>query len=258
MKRGLTGMGGMDMPSPPRHLALCLTAATLLAGCATSNHGFDRGALARAARVAQPEVTDQEIARIAALRPQLPSPFKLGVWFQPPAGSGAMRPLHRWRDEDREVVLAALRELQQSGMVSEVTPISDMTVSGNDLRAIRLAAARYGMDAVLVVGGAADTHHQGNVAGVLYITIVGLWVVPGTHVDAMFLATASMWDVRNEFLYLTVDAEKTAGETAPAMLIDDQAVVAIAKRGALQALSGEVAGRIRNLSPVPMDPLAMP
>lgn len=54
-------------------------ALSLVAGCAFSPRGFDRGALTRAARIEQAEVTDAEIARVLGLRPQLTFPFRLAV-----------------------------------------------------------------------------------------------------------------------------------------------------------------------------------
>jgi hypothetical protein len=65
--------------------------------------------------------------------------------------------------------------------------ITDSAVAGEDLRAARLAAARHGGDAVLVVTGASAPDHYSNWAALLYVTIVGVWVVPGSRVEASSL-----------------------------------------------------------------------
>jgi rhombotail lipoprotein len=224
-----------------------LTALLLLTSC-FSPRGFDRGALTRAARVEHQEATDAEIARVLALCPQLGFPFRVAVWFRTP---GRSRARFQWRDEDRQVVLGALRPLVASGIVADVAAISDTTIMGEDLRAARLAAARHGADAVLIVSGAAEVDRYGNWASLLYATIVGLWVVPGSHADGIFLASGSLWDVRNEFLYATAEAEGTFGRTRPALLLEDGEAIAGAKRVALSALATELGARLRSLREAP-------
>jgi hypothetical protein len=226
------------------------TALLLLIGCAFSPRGFDRGELTRVARVEQQEVTDAEIARVLALRPQLTFPFRLAVWFRPPKAERWSRPRFQWRDEDREAVLGALRPLVADGIVADVAAITDATVLGDDLRAARLAAARHGADAVLIVTGASDVDRYSRWPSLLYVTLVGLWVV-GTHSDGIFLASGSLWDVRNEFLYATAEAEGTLGRTRPALLLEDEEMIAGAKRTALTALANELGSRLRNLREAP-------
>ncbi len=240
----------MDHRIPRTRSAAGLAATCLLIGCA--GRGFDRGALVRAARVGQPEVTDAEIARTLALRPQLTFPFRLAVWFRQPQKDHYSRAsVFRWRDEDREAVLGALRPLVAERIVEEVVPIADVTIAGEDLRAARLAAARHGADALLVITGASDVDRSQNAAALLYVTIVGFWIVPGTHADAMFLATGSLWDVRNEFLYATAEAEGTSGRTRPFALLEDGEVVAEAKRAAVADLAKELGARVRSLRDAP-------
>jgi hypothetical protein len=224
-----------------------IAALSLFTACTFAPRGFDRGALTRAARVEHEEVTDADVARVLALRPQLGFPFRLAVWFRPPRTERWAQPRFQWRDEDREAVLGALRPLVASGIVADVASITGATVTGDDLRAVRLAAARHGADAVLVVAGASDVDRYSNWAAVLYVTLVGLWVVPGSHADGIFLASASLWDVRNEFLYATAEAEGTSGKTRPALLLEDEAPIAGAKRTALAALGKELGARVRSL-----------
>lgn len=231
-----------------------IAALFLLSGCgAFGPRGFDRGALTRSAHVAQQEVTEAEIGRVLALRPQLPSPFRVAMWFRPARAErmslprGLPRPAFAWREEDREAVLAALRPLVASGILAEITVIPDSIVTGDDLRAARLAAARHGADAVLVVSGASDVDRYSNWAAVFYLTLIGCWIVPGSHAEGIFLASASLWDVRNEFLYATAEVEGTSGSTAPAAFLLEDEEVTSAKRTALAALGKELSVRVRSL-----------
>jgi hypothetical protein len=229
-------------------------ALLLVAGCASfSPRGFDRGALTRAARVEQPDVTDAEIARVLALRPQLTFPFRLAVWFRPPRTERWSGPGFNWRDPDREMILSALGPLASDGVIAEIIPIADSTIVGDDLRAVRLAAARHAADAVLIITGASDVDRYSNAAAMLYVTLVGLWLVPGSHADGIFLATASLWDVRNEFLYMAAEAEGTFGMTRPALLLEGDEMVVGAKRVALAGLAKELGARVRNLREAPAE-----
>jgi len=191
---------------------LLLVLIPLLGACAGSR-GFDRGALSRELRADTPVVSDEEIARVLGLRPQLAPPFKLGVYF---------RSSQRWTGADKDALLGRLGPLVEAKAISQVIPISDSMIAREDLKSIRLAGARYGADAVLVVNGATQLDRYSNAGSALYWTIIGLFIVPGTSADALFLGSATLWDVRNEYLYASAEAEAigrsdTSRMTSPSM-----------------------------------------
>ena len=72
--------------------------------------------------------------------------------------------------------------------------------------------------------------------------------VPGTEADAIFMVNATMWDVRNQYLYLSCEAEATANETRPAVFIEEWRVIKAAKAEAIDALSKELSGRLVNMA----------
>jgi len=223
--------------------------AVLLAGCA-SPRGFDRGALAGMARPETPAVTDDEIARVLATRPQLRTPFRLAVLFRPAPeirrwGEG-FRPW-RWSSDDREALLSRLAPLVGPAGLQEVVPVVDGVASGDDLKSIRLAAARHGADAVLVVSGAGQVDRYNNGWSALYVTLVGAFFVPGTEADGLFLANATLWDVRNEYLYASAEAEGTEHARGPPFMVDDDRTLTAARAKGAAALGGEVERRLRSL-----------
>ena len=71
-----------------------------------------------------------------------------------------------------------------------------------DLKTIRLAAAQQGADAVLIIRSVDQTDRYLNYASFLYITIIGLWIVPGSDLDALVMLRGAMWDVGNAYLYM--------------------------------------------------------
>lgn len=218
-----------------------LTFALVLGAC-ESSQGFDRGKMEQTLSTRGPKATDAEIARVMALKPQLDFPIRLAVYADP-RDTGWYSPLWRVEDIDAEWV----GDLQADGLVSEFIPIVQSTITGHSVSDIRLAAARHHADAVLILNSISDVDRYNNPLGMAYITIVGAWLVPGTHSDALVIMSGSLWDVRNGYLYATARAEGEASEFGPAFLLEDYKSVATAHRNALDNLQGEISVRLRSL-----------
>jgi len=212
-----------------------------LAACSTSR-GFDRGNL-RALSADQKVVTEEDIAKAFALKPQLPAPFRLAVYFSPKAyGSW------RWRGDDKDRLLQMGAELKSRKIISDMVVIDDYILEGDGRKAVRLAAARAGADAVLIVNGSSDIDRYNNALGATYVLLVTPLFVPGTVADGLFIANASMWDVRNQYLYLSAEAEATASETRPAFFIEEAHVIKEAKAEALSVLAKKLSGQLSSMA----------
>lgn len=138
-------------------------------------------------------------------------------------------------------------ELKNKNIVSDVFILNDSIVEGNDRKSIRFAAARAGADAVLIVQGTSDIDRYNNALGYSYILLVTPLFIPGTQVDGLFMINATMWDVRNEFLYMSAEAEGTAKQTQPAAFIDEKRIIKAAKADALGALKKELYAHLINM-----------
>lgn len=228
-------------------LLLFLLAIT---GCGA--RGFDRGAIQTGLDLSSPTITDESIKQVLDLKPQLRFPFKLGVYFMEPRRSyGRQQYNSRWDADDRD--LDWLNPLKTAGVVSEVIPITSATLTGDrdgniSLKSIRLAAARHGADAILVIDYGADVNRYINFSALLYLTIIGGYIVPGTHANALVIVSGSLWDVRNEYLYMSVESEAEARKMGPSFLLKNEDSVKKAKTEALPLFQAEVVKRIRNLS----------
>jgi hypothetical protein len=220
--------------------------AILLTACATSQ-GFDRGAMK--AFTAAAEVTDEDIGKALAVQPQLPRQYRLAVYFNAPKASSRFARRWRWTGEDKTKVLAFAPQLIEKGIAADVFALADTVVEGADRKAIRLAAARAGADAVLIVDGTADVDRYNNKLGATYILLVTAAFVPGTVADGLFVATASMWDVRNDYLYLAVEAEGLVRDTAPSALIDVEKTTRQAKVKAIEELQKQLGPRLERMGP---------
>lgn len=218
--------------------------AILISAC-SSSRGFDRGSLSK--NLGQDiVVNDTEIERILALKPQIHLPFKLGVYFNPPTSETWWAKAH-WTGEDKEVIESIGNLLIEEGVISQYVPIVTSTVGSSSLKAVRLAAARYNVDAVLIINGisAVDTYHNNWAAS--YILLVTTAFVPGSVTDALFLSNATLWDVKNEYLYVAAEAEGVVSETRPALMTKQSQIVMEAKRQALIELAKNIYKNISNL-----------
>jgi hypothetical protein len=223
-------------------LKVILFSALLLfsVGCATS-HGFNRGEL-REAMNGQAFVSDEEIKKALSLKPQLPKPFKLGIYFKDYAPANHYEKVQwHWTDADKEKIFSQASLLKDKNEISDVFIISDAITNGTDLKSLRLAAAQHGADALMVVSGANDIDSYTNNLGWTYIALVTTLFVPATKTDVLFMAKAAMWDVRNEFLYLTAESESIQKQTVPfAFSNNEHELVDQAKNEAVAKLSGEI------------------
>jgi hypothetical protein len=226
---------------------LVVVLACILSACATSR-GFDRGAL-RTEIGGQRTVTEDDIRKALELKAQLPRPFKLAVYFS----TSKNRPYYygggrwEWLGDDKDKFITALSPLRTQGVLSDLFVISDATLEGTDNRAIRLAAARAGADAVLIINGISDVDRYNNALGATYALLVTPFFVPGTVADGLFMVNAALWDVGNQYLYLSAEAEGTARQTEPAFYINEEHIVRDAKIVALDALAKEMLPRLQRM-----------
>jgi len=196
-------------------------------------------------------VTEEDIQKVLDLRPQLPNPFRLGIFFKDSSGysgpySHSLDASH-WQPSDKQKILQIGESLKSSGVVSDTTFISGETSRGQDLKSVRLAGARHGVDAVLVVSGVADVDRYNNSLGPTYALIITPFFVPGTVVDALFISHAGLWDVRNEFLYASAEADGFARQTRSAFLIREDEAVSVARDRSITELATAIEKHVQNL-----------
>jgi rhombotail lipoprotein len=233
-----------------RNIIICLivTVMTLFSGGCKSARGFDRGALKKDLN-ATVEITDEEVGRILSLKPQISSPFKLAVFFKPAAVT------HRYNfesesfdDHDRELFEKTGRKLVKDGHISKFMSIPSSAVQGKQsLKNIRIAAARFGADAVLIINGVSDSERYNNGWSALYPLIVTGAFIPGTEVNSIFLSNATLWDVRNEYLYASAEAEGRGHTSGPAFTINEFEARHEAQNKSMKALANQINKNIRNL-----------
>ena len=212
-------------------------------GC-SSKPFFNRGELSAQAGVTAPVFDgDNAIKDAFAKKKNLPKPFKLAVYFRnPPSGQD-----WRWTDENKAVIEEIGQNLIKQGMVSEIFPLLSTLVANDDLPGLRLAAAKYQVDALLVIGGSGRIERYMNKKAWSYALILPTLFVKGSEVETLFMTSAALWDVRNGYLYLGAETEGLVHNTYAAATGDtDRELYDGAKKSSMEkmkeALTKAIAG----------------
>jgi rhombotail lipoprotein len=208
-------------------------------GCAT---GFNREAMQKDLVEDRRIFTDDEdVLKIDQLRPQVRLPIRLAVLA--PARLGPYGGDSGLMEGEREEIVSWGEKLKKEGIVSEFMIIPEMLLdtgverhrSGPTLKSVRIAAARMQADAVLILRSITETDSYFNPLGVLDLTIVGLFLVPGHQRDALTMVEGMVIDNRNQFLYFAATAEGKGSATAPIAMMDKRDAVGESRRNALHA-----------------------
>lgn len=161
-------------------------------------------------------ISEGQIRQALAARRKLRIPFRLAIYFVPsPSPSGEKQPPNkdsswRWEEEDRNKFRKIADALKAKALISGYVMLGDGVVEGQSMKAIRLAAAEGGADAVLVVKGAGSARSDPNALAMTYLLVLPALIVPGMDTDTVFAASVSLWDVRRGSLYLSADTDGEA------------------------------------------------
>jgi hypothetical protein len=180
---------------------------------ACSSRGFNRGELRTQLGVEKPVVTDSQIKETLGRKSNLPKPFSMTIYFNPPSW-GTSRKL-RWSLEDKEEFVKALKNSTSANHIKAITILPE-SVSGN-LKELRLEAAKRGADALLTVSSVAQVDDYMNKKAWFYWLVIPAFWVKGNQDDILFMSQASLWDVRNEFLYLDAESETQSTVAYPGL-----------------------------------------
>ncbi len=230
-------------------LSILLAFIVLLhvSGC-SSSRGLNRQALQESFHEHPDVVTDQDIASTLALQGQLPAPYRLAMFYKHKdfPGSPTLRKVD-WVSADAERILRALEPVKEAGILQQSFLLANSTVQGTTFRDIRLAAARYNADVILVIDGASAVDRYNNGHAWWYATGLGVYLAHGTESHALFMMEGILWDVRSGYLYGAQTAEGETTLIGPASSLEDRVAIAEAKDLALERFGKELAEMLRVL-----------
>ena len=219
---------------------------TVSAGCASSQ-GFNRAAMIETLHV--DPTPDQNNEPLANQSSHLSTPFRLGIFFEDhnvPAGQSIRKV--EWLSADRSQLLREFAPLQDEQILTDTFVLMDATLRGDDIRGIRQAGARYGSDLVLIVRGAAAVDRYNNRYALLYPTLIGAYLAPGTESDGLVMVTGSLWAVRSEW-HAPIQTDKGVSKVVgSAVLVEDSTALQEAKERAIHAVGMRIVDQLRLLA----------
>lgn len=229
--------------------AVLLLAASAV-GCAAS---FNRPAMEARLQAQYRVFGDVELQPFNAFQPSGAPPFRLAV--APPLDGSA------WAQAEREEIQSWEEPLRQAGVVSEIVLIPRMVVQWNAgvsggavIRTMQNAAARMNADAVLITAAVSEVDGYTNPLCLLYLTVAGLWLAPGTHRDAFTVMEGVLLDARSGYLHTAAEGEGLARSVRPLLCVDDEPVLRESRLLALRAFGREFVKHARRLSPAAQGP----
>jgi hypothetical protein len=209
---------------------LLLILIASLAGCASS-HGLSRQPLEAALLEKESRFAGEPLSAGHPIRPRAPV---LGLYLNP---TGFLNREFEWTGRDRDLLLTGSHRLFRESAGRSAGFVTMSSLKGESLKELRASAARYGVDWLLVVDGAAAVDRYNNYkAPLLYWTIVGAYMADGTHSDALCLLKATVWDVATGARLFEEQAEAMTKAVGPAALIDDTREIERAKTQAMETL----------------------
>ena len=219
----------------------------LLVGCSS---GFDKESVNRRLNGGSIVVDAAKLQETAALKRELTFPIRLGVFFDSSVKNSKWRWDWDWTLRDRDALMGIKEELQNFEVVVDIIYIPESVVSGWSSREIKLAAARYKVDTLLVIKGVPSVDAYHNPWSVLYSTFFGMWLAPGSNRDALFKIEGDLWDVATDYLYFSWQTEGRSKVQRPIVYITDWQAISIAKTAAIKRFALEFKEKIKGVAGV--------
>ncbi|NOS77392.1 MAG: hypothetical protein HOP35_05550 [Nitrospira sp.] len=223
---------------------------TILSACST-HQGFDRAGMQdilhqRLDLVGEREIKTPETKNAIESSPPLAGPFRLGVYFVR-TEFPTRQSIHsgEWLSAEKDQLVQRLAQLRRDQILHEVVVLAEPTIRTITRQELRQASVRYGIDVLLLIDGigAADRHN--NAYALLYPTLLGAWLAPGTVIDAFFIIDGVLWDLRTDTILGRQTAEGQAQRTGAVVLVEDADALKEAKGRAIDAFGGILVDRLR-------------
>ena len=228
-----------------RWLPACLLLT--LSACSTGPE-FDRIGMQNTLHQRLDLASERQSKDPAEIHPLPADPFRLGVYFvQTEFPSRESIRSAEWLSAEKDRLVQGLAQLRDDRIAREIVVLAEPTVRRLTRQELRQAAARYGVDVLLLVDGVGAVHRRNNAYALLYPTLLGAWLAPGTVIDALFLIDGMLWDLRTETTPVRQSAEGQALRTGAVIMVEDTDALNEAKALAIDAFGRSVADRVRSL-----------
>ncbi len=223
-----------------------------LSACST-HQGFDRAGMQdtlhqRMNLGGAHEIKTTETKHAIENRPPFAGPFRLGVYFvraEFPTRQSVQS--GEWLSAEKDRLVQRLAQLRNDEILRDVVVLAEPTVRTLTAQELRQASVRYGIDVLLLVDGVGAVDRHNNAYALLYPTVLGAWLAPGTVIDALFILDGMLWDLRTDTKLDGQTAEGQTQCTGAVVLVEDADVLKEAKVRAIDVFGGTLEDRLRSL-----------
>lgn len=175
-------------------------------------------------------------------------PFRLGIYFvRTEFPSRESIRSAEWLSAEKDRLVQEFAQLRDDRIAHEIVILAEPTVRTLTRQELRQAAARYGADVLLLIDGVGAVHRRNNAYALLYPTVLGAWLAPGTVIDALFIIDGVLWDLRTDTIPARQTAEGQAQRTGAVIMVEDTDALNEAKGRAIDTFGRSVADRVRSL-----------
>lgn len=224
----------------------------VLSACSTGPE-FDRSGMQNTLQqhldlVGKGDRTSPETRSALEHYPPLAGPFRLGLYFVR-TEFPTRQSVHsgEWLSAEKDQLVQRLAPLRNDQGLREIVLLAEPTVRSLTRQELRQASARYGIDVLLLIDGIGAVDRHNNAYALLYPTVLGAWLAPGTVIDALFLLNGTLWDLRTD---TTLDGQMVEGQaqhTGAVVLVEDADALKEAKGRAIEAFGETLVDRLRSL-----------
>ncbi len=193
-----------------------------------------------------------EVDRLYALRPARPVPRRVLLYGVESSGEthiSSARKRLLLRKETSDAMKSALEETRLFAEV-DFLPELYLPTDVQDLKTLRLAAARAQADALLIYSTEAGFEYEPNALCILYPTIIGAFVAPGSKGASLAVSQAVLVDVKTGYIHRVFESYGEKSGIAPVALLDEEALEFEARKQAVQHLAALTASKVHELGRV--------
>ena len=206
-------------------LALLATISSLLTGCATSFHR--ENAMAR--------LSDLKPDRSGVVNVEFETPLKLAVYMDMETinSDGAFFDKWQWNHEDELILIPYFDRLVKKRIFSDYFFLPENGFDPVDIDGVFKQAEKDGAEAILSIRSISFVDWYYNPAGILDLTLIGTFWIPGSNRDALILIRGDYWDVKNRRLVFSTWSEGLSRTVGPTFIISSENAFKEAKRKSL-------------------------
>lgn len=180
-------------------------------------------------------ISDAQIRRTAANRPELPENFKLAVYFKEADEKTKSPQDWKWTQKDKDLILNSIQS--NKAKVGKVFELIDLGSEKDDAKALRLMAAQQGADGLLIIQGLSEVDTNANGLAFSYLALAPAFFVNGNEIEGTFVSQALLWNVHEPFVHVGVQNEGEYTHSRPLAFRQIPRVIRKSKEESLEGLS---------------------